>query len=146
MNTDIDESSVIKGAGLKVTRPRLSILELLQCSDNKHFSAEEVFRTLSESGEEIGLATVYRVLTQFEAAGIVERHNFEGGHAIFELQQETHHDHLVCIACGKVKEFYDKEIEKQQRQVAENMGFQAVDHSHVIYGYCEDPACRKKAS
>ena len=145
MTTNI-ESKVIKDAGLKVTRPRLSILELLQGSDNRHYTAEHVFRLLTERGEDIGLATVYRVLTQFEAAGIVERHHFEEGHAVFELQQERHHDHLVCIACGKVKEFYDPDIEKRQRRIAEEMGFQLVDHSHVIYGYCDDIACRNKNS
>jgi Fur family ferric uptake transcriptional regulator len=126
----------IRKAGLKVTLPRVKILELLESSDQRHVSAEDVYKMLLEQGEEIGLATVYRVLTQFEAAGLVTRHNFEGGHAVFELNRGDHHDHIVCIVCGKVAEFMDDVIEERQRQIAKEHGFEMVDHSLIIYGRC----------
>ncbi|MCG8425907.1 MAG: ferric iron uptake transcriptional regulator [Chromatiales bacterium] len=135
---------MIREAGLKLTRPRASILAVLESSQKKHLSAEDVFQVLTQQGQQIGFGTVYRVLTQFESAGIVKRHNFEEGHAVFELHQENHHDHLVCLRCGQVKEFFDEKIENCQDQIAEKMGFAIIDHSHVIYGYCSDPECTEK--
>lgn len=126
----------LRKAGLKVTVPRLKILEILANAPRHHLSAEDVFRILLESGEEVGLATVYRVLTQFEAASLVTRHNFEGGHSIFELNQGTHHDHLVCIKCGRVEEFIDEVIEEHQKVIAKKAGFKITDHSLTIYGTC----------
>ena len=131
----------IREAGLKVTGPRMKILELLENSGDRHVSAEDVYRLLLEAGEEIGLATVYRVLTQFEAAGLVERHNFEGGHSVFELNRGGHHDHIVCTLCGRVEEFMDATIEKRQREIARERGFEIGDHSLIIYGRCKDPDC-----
>ncbi|MET0042489.1 MAG: ferric iron uptake transcriptional regulator, partial [Candidatus Thiodiazotropha sp. 6PLUC3] len=120
----------------------VKILELLESSAQRHVSAEDVYKLLLEKGEEIGLATVYRVLTQFEAAGLVTRHNFEGGHAVFELERGSHHDHLVCVVCGKVEEFVDTTIEKRQREIASEHGFEIVDHSLIIYGHCGNPKCQ----
>ena len=130
------DNQEIRKAGLKVTLPRVKILELLEGSDQRHVSAEDVYKMLLDKGEEIGLATVYRVLTQFEAAGLVTRHNFEGGHAVFELNRGDHHDHIVCITCGKVAEFMDETIEKRQREIATEHGFEMADHSLIIYGRC----------
>jgi Fur family ferric uptake transcriptional regulator len=132
----------IRKAGLKVTLPRVKILQLLEESDQRHVSAEDVYKMLLDKGEEIGLATVYRVLTQFESAGLVTRHNFEGGHAVFELDRGGHHDHLVCVVCGKVEEFIDPTIEKRQHEIAKKLGFEMVDHSLIIYGHCSNPKCR----
>jgi Fur family ferric uptake transcriptional regulator len=132
----------IRKAGLKVTLPRVKILELLETSTQHHVSAEEVYKMLLDKGEEIGLATVYRVLTQFEAAGLVTRHNFEGGHAVFELDKGGHHDHLVCVVCGRVEEFVDPVIEKRQSEIAKKHGFEMVDHSLIIYGKCSNPKCK----
>lgn len=134
----------IKQAGLKVTLPRVKILNVLETSDRRHLSAEGVYKTLLANGEEIGLATVYRVLTQFEGAGLVCRHNFEGGQSVFELNRGGHHDHLVCVSCGKVVEFLEEIIEERQRTIAREHGFTLEDHSLVIYGMCAD--CREKAS
>jgi Fur family ferric uptake transcriptional regulator len=131
----------IRKAGLKVTLPRVKILELLESCDQRHVSAEDVYKMLLDKGEEIGLATVYRVLTQFESAGLVTRHNFEGGHAVFELDRGGHHDHMVCTVCGKVVEFNDPTIEKRQREIAKKHGFEMVDHSLIIYGHCGNPKC-----
>ncbi len=131
----------IRKAGLKVTHPRIKILELLEGSSQRHVSAEDVYKMLLDNGEEIGLATVYRVLTQFETAGLVTRHNFEGGHAVFELDRGGHHDHMVCVVCGKVEEFIDTTIEKRQREIAKSHGFEMVDHSLIIYGHCNNPKC-----
>ncbi|MET0070428.1 MAG: ferric iron uptake transcriptional regulator [Candidatus Thiodiazotropha sp.] len=131
----------IRKAGLKVTHPRIKILELLENSSQRHVSAEDVYKMLLDNGEEIGLATVYRVLTQFETAGLVTRHNFEGGHAVFELDRGGHHDHMVCVVCGKVEEFIDATIEKRQREIAKSHGFEMVDHSLIIYGHCSNPKC-----
>jgi Fur family transcriptional regulator, ferric uptake regulator len=136
------ESSDLKKAGLKVTLPRMKILELLEASKVRHQSAEDIYRALLDDGEEIGLATVYRVLTQFESAGLVERHHFESGQAVFELSEKGHHDHIVCVACGKVEEFYDDMIEKRQREVAAGKGYEVTDHSLTFYGRCPD--CQKK--
>lgn len=134
------ESSELRKAGLKVTLPRMKILEILEQSSERHLSAEDVYKHLIEGGEEIGLATVYRVLTQFETAGLVMRHNFEGGHAVFELDDHQHHDHIVCTGCGKVVEFVDPTIEERQDAIAEQNNFIISDHSLTIYGLCED--CR----
>jgi len=131
----------IKNAGLKVTLPRLKILEIME-KNNKHLSAEDVYRILMKSGEDIGLGTIYRVLTQFETAGLVLRHNFEGGQAVFELERGVHHDHLVCIKCGKVEEFMDDTIEKCQNKVAQKHHFKIKDHSLVIYGICNNGDCK----
>ena len=131
----------IREAGLKVTGPRMKILELLESSGGHHVSAEDVYRLLLDAGDEVGLATVYRVLTQFEAAGLVERHNFEGGHSVFELNRGEHHDHIVCTLCGKVHEFMDSTIEQRQREIARERGFEIGDHSLTIYGRCKDPDC-----
>ncbi|HEX5360617.1 MAG TPA: ferric iron uptake transcriptional regulator [Fluviicoccus sp.] len=136
----------LRKAGLKVTLPRIKILELLESSPVHHLSAEDVYKALLEQGEDVGLATVYRVLTQFESAGIVERHHFEGGHSVFEISQGEHHDHIVCVTCGKVLEFHDEVIEEQQRKVAESMGFVLTGHALHLYGVCDRPECREKSS
>lgn len=130
------ESKDIREAGLKVTLPRLKILSMLESAQNRHLSAEDMYKALLEDGEEIGLATVYRVLTQFEAAGLVSRHHFEGGNSVFELNQGEHHDHILCVKCGRVDEFVDELIEQRQRTIAEKMNYQMTDHSLYIYGVC----------
>lgn len=135
------ENQDIRKAGLKVTLPRVKILEILEQSEARHVSAEDVYKQLLANNEEIGLATVYRVLTQFEGAGLVERHQFDGGHSVFELNRGTHHDHIVCIRCGKVEEFVDENIEKRQREIAAEKGFEIADHSLVIYGECKKENC-----
>jgi Fur family transcriptional regulator, ferric uptake regulator len=135
------ESQDLRNAGLKVTLPRLKILEMLEHSDTRHLSAEEIYRQLMDTGEDIGLATVYRVLTQFEAAGLVTRHHFEGGHAVFELERGHHHDHMVCIKCGHVDEFEDDTIEKRQREKAESLGYRLIEHSLIMYGECLRKNC-----
>ena len=129
-------NSDLKKAGLKVTLPRLKILQILENAKEHHLSAEDVYRVLLESGEEIGLATVYRVLTQFQEAGLVVRHNFEGEHSVFEMNHGMHHDHLVCVKCGRVEEFVDEEIEKRQEVIAKQAGYAITDHSLNIYGIC----------
>jgi Fur family ferric uptake transcriptional regulator len=121
--------------------PRVKILEIMENSDARHVSAEDVYKQLLANDEEIGLATVYRVLTQFEAAGLVERHQFDSGHSVFELNRGSHHDHIVCIRCGKVEEFIDETIEKRQREIAKSKGFEITDHSLVIYGDCTKKNC-----
>ena len=135
------ESKELKKAGLKVTLPRLKILEILEAAEPRHMSAEDVYKTLLESEADIGLATVYRVLTQFEAAGLVRRHNFEGGSAVFELDDGEHHDHIICQQCGHVVEFVDEEIEARQETNAAEHGFEVSDHALVIYGNCIRPNC-----
>ena len=135
------ESHDLRKAGLKVTLPRMKILEVLESNPQRHMTAEDVYKKLLEAGEDIGLATVYRVLTQFEAAGLVTRHHFEGGQSIFELDEGGHHDHIVCIRCGRVDEFTDEVIEERQRAIAEKAGYEMTDHSLYIYGICAD--CRK---
>ena len=132
------DNTQIKQAGLKVTLPRVKILNVLETSDKRHLSAEDVYKTLLANGEEIGLATVYRVLTQFEGAGLVCRHHFEGGQSVFELNRGGHHDHLVCVRCGKVVEFLEEAIEERQRAIAREHGFTLEEHSLVIYGMCSD--------
>lgn len=136
------ESQELRKAGLKVTLPRVKILEMLEQSRTRHLSAEEVYKTLLDSGEDIGLATVYRVLTQFETAGLVKRHHFEGGHSVFELDDGAHHDHIVCVKCGRVDEFVDETIEQRQRQIAAQAGYNMTDHSLYIYGVCQRCAAR----
>lgn len=125
----------LRKAGLKVTLPRIKILQILESAQGKamHMSAEDVYKCLLEAGEEVGLATVYRVLTQFESAGLVERHNFEGGHSVFEIKREEHHDHMVCSETGEVIEFYDADIERLQHEIAKRHGYELVDHSLVLY-------------
>lgn len=123
----------LKKAGLKATLPRLRILEILEKSGDRHLSAEDVYRALLDAGEDIGLATIYRVLTQFETAGLVERHNFDGTHAVFEIARGPHHDHMVCVDTGDVVEFLDEGIERRQREIAAAHGYELVDHSLVLY-------------
>ena len=137
------ESKDLRKAGLKVTLPRVKILELLESNRDEHLSAEDVYRHLMNSGEDIGLATVYRVLTQFEAAGIVERHHFEGNQAVFELNEGPHHDHMVCVECGTIEEFVDDVIEDRQLRVARDHDFNLTDHSLILYGRCR--RCRAKS-
>ena len=126
----------LKQAGLKVTLPRVKVFQVLRDTHDRHHSAEEVYKLLLEAGEDVGLATVYRVLTQFESAGLVARHHFEGGHSVFELADDSHHDHIVCLSCGKVEEFHDELIETRQNEVAEGMGYVLKSHSHYLYGTC----------
>ena len=132
------QSSDIKNAGLKLTLPRMKILELLESSDERHLKAEDIYKMLLDSGEEIALATVYRVLTQFETAGLVTRHHFEGGHAVFEINDGEHHDHLIDIASGKVVEFYDEVIERRQKEIASQYNFTITEHTMVLYGRFDD--------
>ncbi len=138
------EPQDLKRAGLKATLPRLRILHLLENSEKRHMSAEDVYKALLDTGEDVGLATVYRVLTQFEAAGLVSRHFFESGHSIFELNEGAHHDHIVCNQCGKVEEFVEDTIERSQQKIAKKHGFSLTDHSLIIYGDCLDPDCPNK--
>ncbi|MCQ4285951.1 ferric iron uptake transcriptional regulator [Pseudomonas stutzeri] len=127
------ENSELRKAGLKVTLPRVKILQMLDTADRRHMSAEDVYKALMEAGEDVGLATVYRVLTQFEAAGLVVRHNFDGGHAVFELADGGHHDHMVCVDSGDVIEFFDHDIEKLQKEIVQRHGYELVDHNLVLY-------------
>lgn len=135
-------SSELKSAGLKATLPRLKILEIFQQGKHRHMSAEDVFKELLTEQQDVGLATVYRVLTQFEQAGILKRSNFESGKSVFELDEGKHHDHLVCLQCGRVEEFYDPDIEKRQHKVASEHGFDLQDHSLALYGNCQRANCR----
>ena len=123
----------LKAAGLKVTLPRVKILKILESSEDRHLSAEDVYKLLITAGDDVGLATVYRVLTQFEVAGLVSRHNFENGHAVFELSSEHHHDHMICVDSNEVIEFISPEIEALQHKIAEEKGYELVDHSLVLY-------------
>jgi Fur family ferric uptake transcriptional regulator len=131
----------LKSAGLKATLPRLKIINLFESSKIRHLTAEDVYKMLLGEGLDIGLATVYRVLTQFEQAGLLVRHHFESGKAVFELNQGTHHDHLVCIQCGRVEEFYDAEIEKRQVKVARDRGFEIHEHALYLYADCTKSKC-----
>jgi Fur family ferric uptake transcriptional regulator len=135
-------SKELKDVGLKTTLPRLRILSILEESKGQHYTAEDVYKELLDAGEEIAFATVYRVLTQFENAGLVLRHNFEGGRSVFELDDGQHHDHMVCAKCNTVTEFYDSEIEERQRIVADKYGFKLEDHALYMYGLCAD--CQKR--
>lgn len=136
-------SKELKEAGLKATLPRLKILQILENSSTRHMSAEDIYRALLESGEDVPIATIYRVLTQFESAGLVARHKFEGEHSVFELNEGSHHDHILCIECGRVEEFVDETIEKRQKSIAAEHGFAITDHSLIIQGICA--ACQKKS-
>jgi Fur family ferric uptake transcriptional regulator len=127
------EHQDLRKAGLKVTSPRVKILEILETSAERHLSAEAIYKILLASGEELGLATVYRVLTQFERAGLVSRHNFEGGTSVFEMADGTHHDHMICLKSGEVIEFFDERIEELQREIADKHGYRIEDHSMVLY-------------
>ena len=135
---NIDE---LKSTGLKATLPRLKILDVFHTGAQRHMTAEDVFRVLLEERSDIGLATVYRVLTQFEQAGILSRSHFESGKAVYELNEGQHHDHLVCLDCGRVEEFYDAEIERRQNDVAKLKGFEIADHALSLYAHCTKPNC-----
>lgn len=137
----MDQNKELKKAGLKVTLPRLKILEILQQPNNQHISAEDVYKILLDQDEDIGLATVYRVLNQFDDAGILIRHHFEGGKSVFEISHKEHHDHLVCLRCGKVVEFEDPVIERRQLEVAEQNIMKLTHHSLYMYGECNDENC-----
>lgn len=137
------DSQFLKKVGLKVTLPRIKILEILESAGTaRHMSAEDVYKVLLEHGEDVGLATVYRVLTQFEQAGILTRHHFEGGQSVFEMDEGRHHDHILCTKCGRVDEFLDPTIEERQKAIADKFGYTMTDHSLYIYGICKE--CRKK--
>jgi Fur family ferric uptake transcriptional regulator len=138
------EGKDLRKAGLKVTLPRLKILEILEGNPARHMSAEDIYKSLLGSQEDIGLATVYRVLTQFEAASLVTRHHFENGMAVFELNQGVHHDHIVCLDCGRVEEFMDAGIEERQNAVAGRLGFEIAEHALVLYGRCKRENCQWK--
>jgi Fur family ferric uptake transcriptional regulator len=133
----------LRQAGLKVTLPRVKILKVLEQADPHHMSAEDVYRKLVDMGEDVGLATVYRVLTQFETAKLIKRHNFENGYSVFEIDQGAHHDHLVCAQCGRVEEFTDDIIEQRQSAIAKQAGFEMTDHNLTIYGLCR--LCQESA-
>ena len=134
----------LKNAGLKATLPRLKVLSLFENSKERHLSAEDIYKVMLNAGEDVGLATVYRVLTQFEQAGLLVRHHFESGKAVFELNSGGHHDHVVCVKCGRVEEFYDAEIEKRQESAAAKLGFTMQDHALTIYGMCNQQPCAKE--
>jgi Fur family ferric uptake transcriptional regulator len=134
----------LKSSGLKATLPRIKILEIFQRADRRHMTAEDVFKALLGEGADIGLATVYRVLMQFEQAGLLSRSNFESGKAVFELNEGQHHDHLVCLDCGRVEEFYDAQIEVRQREVAVSRGFELQEHSLALYARCTKTACEHR--
>ena len=138
------DSRNLKEAGLKATLPRLKILDLFEHSEVRHLSAEDIYKLLLAEHTDVGLATIYRVLTQFEAAGLLKRHHFEGNKSVFELNEGGHHDHLVCLQCGRVEEFYDSEIERRQEKVAHERGFSIHEHSLYLYADCTKPACPYK--
>ncbi|MCK6262187.1 ferric iron uptake transcriptional regulator FcrX [Vibrio sp. ZSDE26] len=140
-----DNNQALKNAGLKITLPRLKILEILQQPASQHISAEDLYKKLIDLGEEIGLATVYRVLNQFDDAGIVTRHHFEGGKSVFELSTQQHHDHLVCLDCGTVIEFADDLIEERQKEIAKKFNVELTNHSLYLYGKCASGDCKEKA-
>ena len=142
----MDNIDELKSTGLKATLPRLKILEIFQKSDQRHLSAEDIYRLLVAEHSDIGLATVYRVLTQFEQAGLLSRQHFEAGKAVYELHDEQHHDHLVCLDCGHVEEFYDPEIEKRQNAVAKAKGFHIADHALSLYANCTKQECPYRAA
>ncbi|MBC3935142.1 ferric iron uptake transcriptional regulator [Undibacterium rugosum] len=139
-----NSTSNLKASGLKATLPRLKILEIFQNSKVRHLTAEDVYKILLNENMDVGLATVYRVLTQFEQAGLLHRNHFETGKAIFELNEGSHHDHLVCLDCGRVEEFYDEQIEKQQHAIALDRGFKIAEHALAIYGNCTKEKCEHK--
>ena len=137
----MNQADELKNSGLKATLPRIKVLEVFQKSAQRHMSAEDVFRVLLIDGADVGLATVYRVLMQFEQAGILSRNHFESGKAVFELNEGKHHDHLVCVDCGRVEEFFDAEIEKRQKAVAQTRGFELQDHALALYAVCTKKNC-----
>lgn len=137
----MSEPKDLKDMGLKATLPRLKILDLFEHTDVRHLTAEDVYRLLMKEGMDIGLATIYRVLTQFEQAGLLVRHHFESGKAVYELNQGGHHDHLVCLQCGRVEEFFDEEIERRQKKIAKDRGFEIHDHSLHLYADCTKTGC-----
>ena len=139
------QAEELKSSGLKATLPRIKILEVFQKSAQRHMSAEDVFKLLLAEDADVGLATVYRVLMQFEQAGILSRHHFEAGKAVFELNEGQHHDHLVCLDCGHVEEFYDAEIERRQYSIAQSRGFELQDHALALYGACVKKNCKFRA-
>ena len=141
--TTSDNPAELKASGLKATQPRLKILDIFQQNTVRHLSAEDVYRQLLADNIEIGLATVYRVLTQFEQAGLLARNYFEPGKAVYELNEGSHHDHLVCLDCGRVEEFHDDQIEHRQREIAKKFGFEILDHTLALYGHCV-PSCKKQ--
>ncbi|MCC6135073.1 MAG: ferric iron uptake transcriptional regulator [Candidatus Contendobacter sp.] len=134
-------SKELRQAGLKVTLPRMKILNILQQQPSAHLTVEAIFQALGDSGEDIGLATVYRALTQFEASGLVKRYHFENGQSVFELNRGAHHDHILCLDCGRIEEFCDEEIERRQQDIAQRLGFELTDHSLILYGHCNRPDC-----
>lgn len=135
----------LKDSGLKVTVPRLKILDLFDSCPNCHLTAEDIYRLLLEEDADIGVATIYRVLTQFEQAGILVRHHFETGKAVYELNRGGHHDHLVCVECGRITEFFDKKIEERQEQIAKEQGYRMIDHALYMYGVCPECQIKNKA-
>ncbi|MCJ8337723.1 MAG: ferric iron uptake transcriptional regulator [Pseudomonadales bacterium] len=137
------ENQELRKVGLKVTLPRVKIYQILEkAGEGDHFSAEDIYKLLMELGEDVGLATVYRVLTQFESAGLVSRHHFEGGHSVFELSRDEEHDHIVCVKCGKVKEFIDSDLVKRQHAIASDLGYNLTDRTLYLYGTCVE-GCEK---
>jgi len=140
----MNRSEEIKNSGLKATLPRIKILEIFQKTQRRHMTAEDVYKALLDERADIGLATVYRVLTQFEQAGLLSRNHFESGKAVFELNEGHHHDHLVCLTCGRVEEFYDPQIEERQRAIAEERGFSLQEHSLALYASCVKTDCPHK--
>ena len=140
----LNHADELKSSGLKATLPRIKILEVFQRAQERHMTAEDVYKALLTEGADIGLATVYRVLMQFEQAGLLSRSHFESGKSVFELNEGQHHDHLVCLSCGRVEEFFDPEIEKRQRDVAARHGFELQDHELSLYAVCTKPACPHK--
>lgn len=141
INNMTNTPSDLKASGLKATLPRLKILEIFQTSNVRHLSAEDVYKILLTENMDVGLATVYRVLTQFEQAGLLHRNHFETGKAVFELNEGSHHDHLVCLDCGRVEEFFDEEIEKRQQKIAQERGFDISEHALALYGHCTKSDC-----
>lgn len=141
----MNRAEELKSSGLKATLPRLKILEIFERSEQRHMSADDVYRSLATQGSDIGLATVYRVLLQFEQAGFLRRSNFESGKAVFELDEGQHHDHLVCLSCGRVEEFFDAQIEQRQREVAQARGFRLQEHSLALYAACVRPDCEHRS-
>ncbi|MEK8086779.1 ferric iron uptake transcriptional regulator [Aquabacterium sp. A3] len=140
----MNQAEELKSSGLKATLPRIKILEVFQQAEQRHMTAEDVYKVLLKDGSDIGLATVYRVLMQFEQAGLLSRNHFEAGKAVFELNEGKHHDHLVCVSCGQVEEFYDAEIERRQQQIAEERGYKLHDHALSLYVVCNKPECQAK--
>ena len=140
----MNQADELKNSGLKATLPRIKVLEVFQNTSQRHMSAEDVFKVLLNEGADVGLATVYRVLMQFEQAGILSRNHFESGKSVFELNEGKHHDHLVCVDCGRVEEFFDAEIEKRQKAVAQSRGFELQDHALALYAVCTKKHCQYK--